>query len=371
MQTPVKSYMPYNNEMTNRSMRQVVQVSAGGNIVRLQLSNIFSTEPLEIRSVYIAHALDSGRVTPRGARYFDFQGRHRVTIAPGQSVFSDAERFELHPMERVAITINYSRAPKMPTVHMGSRTNSYILRGVTTVRSDFSAAFRYEKWFNIASLAVYGNHIRTFAILGNSITDGKGSTTDHQNRWPDEMSFNLNKVLAPRLLKEEAADQQFSVLNLGIGNNRVLSVGYGEPGRDRFGRDILEQQGVTDVIISEGINDLGNARDGMATAHELVAAYQQMIARCRAAHLRVYLGTITPMKGSGYYNASREAGREYVNSWIRSQHEADGVIDFDQLMQDPEDAQALRPQWRLADCLHPNAAGYKEMGRYAAEVVWR
>lgn len=371
MQTPVKSFMPYNNDLSQRSVRQIVQVSAGGSIVRLQLSNIFSTEPVEIKSVYIAHALDSSRIDARTARYMDFHGRHRVVIGAGQSVYSDAERFELAPLERVAITINYVRAPKVPTVHMGSRTTSYILHGATTARDDFSQAFRYEKWFNIASLSVYGSHIRTFAILGNSITDGKGATTDHHNRWPDEMSFNLNRVLAPRLLGPEARGRQFAVLNLGIGNNRVLSVGFGQAGRDRFDRDILGQAGVTDVILFEGINDLGNSHDGLATARELVTAYQQMIAKCRAARLRVYLGTITPMKGSGYYSASHEAGRQYVNSWIRTQQEADGVIDFDQLMQDPADAQALRPEWRMADCLHPNAAGYKEMGRYAAEVVWR
>lgn len=370
MQTPVKSFMPYNNEMTDRSVRQVVMVSAGGDILRLQLSNIFSNEPVEIRSVYIAHALDSFKIDARSAQYLRFNGRQRVVIEPGKSVFSDAERFLLRPLERVAITINYKKAPKVPTVHMGSRTTSYIIRGYSGPQTDFSRAFRYEKWFNIASLAVYANDIRTFAILGNSITDGKGATTDHQNRWPDEMSFNLNEVLATRARKEGEAKRQYAVLNLGIGNNRVLSVGFGEAGRDRFDRDILAQQGVTDAIIFEGINDLGNTRDGLTTARELVEQYKQMIAKCRRAHLRVYLGTITPMKGSGYFTANHEAGRKYVNEWIRSQKEADGVLDFDRLMQDSVDPMAMRPEWRLSDCLHPNALGYKEMGRYAADILF-
>lgn len=370
MQVPVKTFMPYNNDMTERSVRQVIKVSAGGDIVRLQLSNIFSAEPVEIRSVYIAHALDSFRIDPASAQYLRFSGHQRVTILPGQSIFSDAERFALRPLERLAITINYKQAPKAPTVHMGSRTTSYILRGYSGPLTDFSRAFQYEKWFNISSLAVYANNVRTFAILGNSITDGKGATTDHQNRWPDEMSFNLNEALPLRSRKEGEPKRQYAVLNLGIGNNRVLSVGYGQAGKDRFDRDILAQQGVTDVIVFEGINDLGNAADAMATARELVEQYKIMVSKCRRARLRVFLATITPMKGSGYFTPRREVARQWVNEWIRTQKEADGVLDFDKLMQDPADPAALRPEWRLADALHPNATGYKVMGRHAAEMFY-
>ncbi len=366
MQIPVKFYMPYNNEMTDRSVRQIVKVSAGGDIVRLQLSNIFSSQPVEIRSVYIAHALDSFRIDTRSVEYLRFDGRERVLIGAGKSVWSDAERFSLKPLERVAITINYKSAPKIPTVHMGSRTTSYILKGYSGPQTDFSKAFRYEKWFNIASLDVYANGIRTFAILGNSITDGKGSTTDHQNRWPDEMSFHLNE-LADRNLKEGQRHRQYGVLNLGIGNNRVLSVGFGLAAKDRFDHDILGQQGVTDVVIFEGINDLGTSKNGLNTAYQLVEHYKQMIAKCRRAHLRVYLATLLPMKGAAYYNAGREVGRRFVNEWVRTQKEADGFLDFDKLLQDPANPLALRPEWRLDDCLHPNALGYKQMGRYAAE----
>lgn len=249
---------------------------------------------------------------------------------------------------------------------MGSRTTSYILRGYSGPQTDFSKAFRYEKWFNIAALNVYAKDVRTFAILGNSITDGKGSTTDHQNRWPDEMSFNLYE-LGNRQLKEGLPRRQFGVLNLGIGNNRVLSVGYGLAAKDRFDRDILGQAGVTDVIIFEGINDLGTSHDGLATGRQLVEQYKLMIAKCRRAHLRVFLATLPPMHGSGYYTPGHEVGRRFVNEWVRTQKEADGFLDFDKLLQDPANPLALRPEWRLDDCLHPNALGYKQMGRYAAE----
>ncbi len=367
MQLPVKSYMPYNNQMNDRSVRQIVKVSAGGKVIRLQLSNVLSTEPVVVRSVYIAHALDSFKVDTHGDKYFKFESHRSVTIPAGKSIFSDALAFDLEPLETVAITINYTTAPKVPTVHMGSRTTSYILRGSSTPRTDFSAAFRYEKWFNIAAIDVLATDTRGIAIIGNSITDGKGSTTDQQNRWPDEMSFNLNGPMEKVAVANGKKWQRWAVMNLGIGNNRVLTTGFGEPAKERFDRDILGQRGVSDVVIFEGINDLGTSRDGVATAVALIEQYKIMIAKCRNAHLRVWLATITPMKGAGYYNLSHEAGRRIVNEWIRKQRRADGYLDFDHLMRDPADPLALRKEWRLADCLHPNATGYREMGRYAAE----
>lgn len=354
MQVPVKSFMPYNNQMSDRSVRQVVKVSVGGRVVRLQLSNVLSSEPVVLRSVYIAHALDTFKIEPRSARYLKFGGKDGVTIPAGKSIFSDALAFDLKPLETVAITINYEMAPKVPTVHMGSRTTSYINKGVSTPETDFSKSFRYEKWFNIAALEVLVNNVRDIAIIGNSITDGKGSTTDHQNRWPDEMSFYLKGTVG--------------VLNLGIGNNRVLTnSGYGQPAKDRFDRDILEQHGVTDVVIFEGINDLGTSRYGVATAYQLIMAYRTMIEKCRREHKRVYLATITPMRGASYYSADHEAGRKIVNAWIRQQKIADGYLDFDLLMRDPKVPTMMRRAWCLKDHLHPNAAGYREMGRYAAD----
>ncbi len=374
MQVPVKRFMPYNNQMSDRSVRQIVKVSAGGRVVRLQLSNIYSAEPVVLRSVYIAHSIDSFRIDPKTARYLKFGGKDNVVVPAGKSIFSDAVVFDLRPLEQIAITLNYETAPKLPTVHMGSRTTSYILKGSSTPETDFSKSFRYEKWFNIAALEVLTNNVRGIAIIGNSITDGKGSTTDHQNRWPDEMSFWLN---GPYRQKEEAAAKvanrkslakEWGILNLGIGNNRVLTYsGYGEAAKKRFDRDILEQHGISDVVIFEGINDLGTSGYGVATAYNLIMEYRTMIEKCHKAHKKVYLATITPMRGSGYYSANHEEGRRIVNAWIRSQKVADGYIDFDALMRDPKQPTAMRKGLCLSDHLHPNAAGYKEMGRFAAD----
>ncbi len=365
-QTVDKSFMPYNNQMTNRSVRQVVKVSIGGNVIRLQLSNELSSEPVEITSVYIAKAGNGPEIYKTSAKYLQFGKKRQVVIPAGKAVFSDALKFKLQPLERVSITINYLKAPKEPTVHMGSRTTSYILRGVTNSYTDFTTAFKEDHWFNISAIDVLDATASSIAILGNSITDGKGSTTNAQDRWPDFLSAALNNGAGFNLFKVGKT----GILNLGIGNNRILSVGLGAPGKERFDRDILAQRGLRAVIIFEAINDIGTSTNPDETARKLVEAYQVMIKKARQRGLKVYMGTITPFRGCrGYFTEEREKARKIVNSWIRTTHEIDGFIDFDALMRDPSAPEQLRREWQIGDWLHPNPLGYKQMGEYAARFL--
>ena len=365
-QTVDKSFMPYNNQMTNRSVRQVVKVSIGGNVIRLQLSNELSSEPVEITSVYIAKAGNGPEIYKTSAKYLQVGKKRQVVIPAGKAVFSDALKFKLQPLERVSITINYLKAPKEPTVHMGSRTTSYILRGVTNSYTDFTTAFKEDHWFNISAIDVLDATASSIAILGNSITDGKGSTTNAQDRWPDFLSAALNNGAGFNLFKVGKT----GILNLGIGNNRILSVGLGAPGKERFDRDILAQRGLRAVIIFEAINDIGTSTNPDETARKLVEAYQVMVKKARQRGLKVYMGTITPFRGCrGYFTEEREKARKIVNSWIRTTHEIDGFIDFDALMRDPSAPEQLRREWQIGDWLHPNPVGYKQMGEYAARFL--
>ena len=365
-QTVVKSFMPYNNCMTNRSVRQVVKVSIGGGVIRLKLSNIYSMQPVEIRSIYIAHAKDSFDIDAKTAQYFKFGNSYKTVIPAGKQIVSDALKFKLRNLERVAITINYTSAPEIPTVHMGSRTTSYIMKGVTNAHSNFAKAFRENHWYNISGIDVYtmSNNMSAIAIIGNSITDGKCSTDNAQNRWPDVMSEMLQ-------LKHKITNQ--GVLNLGIGNNRVtVPGGFGAPAKERFDRDILMQSGVKKVVIFEGVNDIGAARSGSSetVARQIIESIQGMVKKAKARKMKVYLGTITPFKGAGYYSHFHEAARLYVNDWIRSQAKnVDGILDFAKLLQDPNDDRRMKREYASNDWLHPNPAGYKAMGIYAADII--
>ena len=365
-QTVVKSFMPYNNCMTNRSVRQVVKVSIGGDVIRLKLSNIYSMKPVEIRSIYIAHAKDSSDIDAKTAQYFKFGNSYKTVIPAGKQIVSNALKFKLRNLERVAITINYTSAPEIPTVHMGSRTTSYIMKGVTNAHSNFAKAFRENHWYNISGIDVYtmSNNMSAIAIIGNSITDGKCSTDNAQNRWPDVMSEMLQ-------LKHKITNQ--GVLNLGIGNNRVtVPGGFGALAKERFDRDILMQSGVKKVVIFEGVNDIGAARSGSSetVARQIIESIQGMVKKAKARKMKVYLGTITPFKGAGYYTHFHEAARLYVNDWIRSQAKnVDGILDFAKLLQDPNDDRRMKREYASNDWLHPNPTGYKVMGIYAADIV--
>ena len=365
-QTVVRSFMPYNNCMTNRSVRQVVKVSIGGDVIRLKLSNIYSMQPVEIRSIYIAHAKDSSDIDAKTAQYFKFGNSYKTIIPAGKQIVSNALKFTLRNLARVAITINYTSAPEIPTVHMGSRTTSYIMKGVTNAHSNFAKAFRENHWYNISGIDVYtmSTNMSAIAIIGNSITDGKCSTDNAQNRWPDVMSEMLQ-------LKHKITNQ--GVLNLGIGNNRVtVPGGFGALAKERFDRDILMQSGVKKVVIFEGVNDIGAARSGSSetVARQIIESIHGMVKKAKARKMKVYLGTITPFKGAGYYTHFHEAARLYVNDWIRSQAKnVDGILDFAKLLQDPNDDRRMKREYASNDWLHPNPTGYKAMGIYAADIV--
>ena len=365
-QTVVKSFMPYNNCMTNRSVRQVVKVSIGGDVIRLKLSNIYSMQPVEIRSIYIAHAKDSSDIDAKTAQYFKFGNSYKTVIPAGKQIVSNALKFKLRNLERVAITINYTSAPEIPTVHMGSRTTSYIMKGVTNAHSNFAKAFRENHWYNISGIDVYtmSNNMSAIAIIGNSITDGKCSTDNAPNRWTAVMSEMLQ-------LKHKITNQ--GVLNLGIGNNRItVPGGFGALAKERFDRDILMQSGVKKVVIFEGVNDIGAARSGSSetVARKIIESIQGMVKKAKARKMKVYLGTITPFKGAGYYTHFHEAARLYVNDWIRSQAKnVDGILDFAKLLQDPNDDRRMKREYASNDWLHPNPTGYKAMGIYAADIV--
>lgn len=211
-----------------------------------------------------------------------------------------------------------------------------------------------DHWYNIAALEVKGSDIPCVAVLGNSITDGRGSTTNKQNRWPDYMA--------------EAFGGKVGVLNLGIGGNSVVQGGLSEPAVKRFDRDIMQQNGVNTLVIFQGVNDIGGSRHVEQTTTQLIAAYENFIKQARAKGMKVYLATITPFKGNGYFTYFHESARQYVNDWIRHCDHVDGIVDFDQLVRDPADPAKIQEIYS-DDWLHLNPAGYEAMGKYAATII--
>ena len=348
-----KDNMPPSPGLSNNSLRQVVRVSIGGDRIRIKLSNEYSKTPLVIKSAYIAVAKGGSNVDPSTSREIKFGGKKNVTIDAGKARYSDKMSFRLSPLQQLSITINYGETPVVLTGHPGSRTTSYIISGSSKPKSDFSKAATTDHWYTISAIDVEaGANAGCVAVLGNSITDGRGSTTNMQDRWTDQLATRL---------QNSASTKNIGVLNLGIGGNCVLRGGLGDPAVNRYNRDIISQSGVKWVVIYEGVNDLGGCRDGKYTANELIAAYKRMIAKAHSQGMLVYGATITPFKNHSYFKEQSELGRSMVNEWIRHGGWFDSVIDFDKCIRDVADTLKISDALQ-SDYLHPNAEGYKQMG---------
>jgi lysophospholipase L1-like esterase len=349
--------MPPEPGLTNNTLRQIVRVSLGGEELRIRFSNEFSTSPVTMKSVQIAASEGGSTIDSSTIKSLKFNNQSQVTMNTGKAVTSDPVSFELKPRMDLAITISFGETSPNVTGHPGSRTTSFILTGNQESNISFENAVETDHWYVINSIDVKApEKAAAIAILGNSITDGRGSGTNKQNRWPD--------ILSERLLENPKTDH-IAVLNQGIGGNCVLSQCLGPAAIDRFERDVLHQAGVKWLIVLEGINDLGQTPDSTSAANvakNLINAYDQMIEKAHENGILVYGATILPFDKSFYHEDYRQTARNTVNDWIRNSGRFDAVIDFDKTMRNPEDTLTIKSDLHDGDFLHPNEKGYVIMG---------
>jgi lysophospholipase L1-like esterase len=349
--------MPPAPGLTNNTIRPIVRVSIGGNTIRLRFSNIFSHQTVTMKLVTIALAKEGSEVDRHTLKPLKFAGKKEVIMQPGTEIKSDPLQYKLPAGSRIAITIAFAETSSDVTGHPGSRTTSYLAEGNQAMAATLEKAVAVDHWYVIQGIEVQSkNGNRAIAILGNSITDGRGSGTNKQNRWSD--------VLSEQLLKNPSTSG-LGVLNLGIGGNCVVRGGLGQPAVRRFDRDILGQSNVHWLIILEGVNDIGgirSAEDAPVMVSDLIATYNQMINKAHAKGIKVYGATILPFAKSFYDKDFRLAARDSVNAWIRTGGRFDAVIDFDKRMRDPANQQTLLSDLHTGDYLHPNETGYRIMG---------
>lgn len=350
--------MPPAPGLTDNTLRQIIRVSIGGKQMRLRFSNIFSDQPTVLKSVSVANFVAGATIDGKTQKSVSFNGNAGITMKPQQEVFSDAFDFALQPGQLLAITIHYGATSQKTSGHPGSRTTSYILPGDQVNNVDFANAIKTDHWYSIMGLDVIANKkSATIVCLGNSITDGRGSGTNKQNRWTD--------ILSARLLTNKGT-KNIGVLNLGIGGNNVVRGGLGPTALDRFDRDVLAQEGVKWLVLLEGINDIGGikkAEDAPVMAQKLIAAYKLMIDKAHAKGIKVYGCTILPFAKSFYDGPFKQEARNIVNAWIRDKNSGfDAVIDFDKAMVSEPNSKTILSNMHDNDFLHPNELGYKRMG---------
>jgi lysophospholipase L1-like esterase len=345
------------------TLRQIVRVSIGGRTVRVRFSNEFGRAPLTVVSASVARSAGGSAIDAATDRALTFGGRPAATIPEGATLLSDPVEFVLPPLSNLAVSIYVRGVPPDATGHPGSRTTSYLRAGNAVSAPSLADAVPVDHWYFLGGVDVRASRTAgAVVIVGDSITDGRGSTTNGNDRWPD--------VLARRL-RSSPATAQVGVLNAGIGGNRLLRDGLGPNALARLDRDVLAQAGVRWLIVLQGINDIGTAAgarakgEPAASVDDIIGAYTQIIDRAHAHGIRVYGATIMPFEGfsyGGYFTAESEAERLKVNEWIRTSRRFDAVIDFDAITRDPERPSRLSAAVDGGDHLHPSAAGYRIMG---------
>jgi lysophospholipase L1-like esterase len=216
-----------------------------------------------------------------------------------------------------------------------------------------------DHWYFLNGIDVFAEHsAAAIVVLGDSITDGRNSTINGNDRWPDDLA---------RRLQANATTAKIGVLNEGIGGNRLVHDRLGPNALARLDRDVIAQSAVRWLIVLEGINDIGtrvsnrSSNERPATAQQMMAAYDQIVLRAHAHDILVFGATILPYEGSFYYSSDGEADRRDVNDWIRSSGRFDGVIDFDAAARDSQDPARLSPSVDSGDHLHPGSQGYKAL----------
>lgn len=361
----------------NASLRQTIFITQSAPTIRLVVSNAFGAAELPITSTTLAVPLNGSA----GTSAIDTSSLAPVTWSGGQSsiVIPNGARAVSDPIAypvtaQGILTVSMYFASGQPTNiitgHPGSRTNSYYTAGNATAAADVAdesygnLTQTSQHWYFLSAVEGYlpeSQGTRAFAIIGDSITDGRGSDPNENNRWPDNV---LRRLQAPN-----ATDLQrnVAIINQAAGGNRVLADGNGPNAFGRVDRDVLAHSGTVYAMVFEGVNDIGTAATDAASQQvvgdQLLAAFDQIITMVHARGIPIFGATITPFGGDGqtYSTPEREATRQRVNEWVRTSGRYDGVIDFDAVVRDPNNATVLAAQYDSGDHLHPNPAGYIAM----------
>jgi lysophospholipase L1-like esterase len=339
--------------ISGNTLRQIVQVSIGGRRLRLRFSNAYGEADLTLSMVQLARSVAGSTIRKRSNKTLFFDGRQSLTLKPGASIASDPIDYDLEPLSRVTVTIHFAASPLAVTGHPGSRTTSFLAEGDQVVLESLPTAVRTEHWYILTGIDVWASRQhRALVTLGDSITDGRGSTTDGHDRWPDLLTLRLHG-------RPSTAD--VAVLNQGIGGNAVLEGGLGPSAIQRFERDVLEQPGVRFVILLEGVNDIGAGSDLDTVAERLIAAYEQFVHAAHDRNLLVYGVSILPFDGSQYSGERQERARRTVNDWVRNSGRFDAVLDLARAVCNPKQPERLLPLYDCGDHLHLSPAGYRCM----------
>ncbi|KAJ5632101.1 hypothetical protein N7490_008440, partial [Penicillium lividum] len=361
------------------TIRQTVKITLGiARFFRLRFSNAFGTDDVTITETSIALAKDnvcgSSVVDLATVQKVTFDGGSETTISGGALIVSDpVDLGVLSPGAVLSISIFLESGQNSRTgitCHPGSRTSSFCALGNRVSDSDLggSDVEELEHWYYLSGIEILAPlKTGTLAIIGDSITDGRCSTTNANDRWPD-MLFSRFQAFPPTA--------SISIISQAAGGNRILTDGIGPNALSRLDRDILSLRGVRYVLLFEGVNDIGSAEPDEESQRligdRLIAGYRQIATRVHSCGIRMFAATITPFgrkegeedvdseeEGLTWYShPQREITRQRVNEWIRNSGTFDRVIDFDQVLREESRVSVLAEKFDSGDRLHPNLEAF-------------
>jgi lysophospholipase L1-like esterase len=348
-----------------QTLRQVVRVSIAGSSVRIRLSNLFGKGPVTLGSVRVAVHAGSGAIPPGTDRALTFGGKPSVTISPGADVLSDAVPFDVPALQELAVSLYVPDATGPSTTHTVGMQNAYVARGDQTSATALSGAEPDGTRYFLTDVEVAAaDGARALVVVGDSVSDGVGSTDDANARWPDALAARLQADPGLRTV---------AVVNSGLAGNRILKDGsspyLGPSTLKRFDRDALDKPGVRWVVLLQGINDISAAQllpsaADQVTAEQIVEGMKALVARAHARGVLVFGATLLPRagaRGSRPHTPAGEVMRQAVNAWIRTGGGFDAVVDFEAVVRDPVRPTFLRADFDSGDGTHPNDAGYRAM----------
>ena len=355
--------------LQDQTVRQIARISVGGEKVRVVLSNEFGTRPLTIGAASVALAGKEGALAGGAAKKLTWGGRADVVIPPAAFMLSDPVDLAVPALSSVAVSFYLPKKTALSSVHWDGVQTGYISGlGDHTTEPQFKAESTTKSRLLLSRIMTDARPgSRAVVFFGDSITDGNCSTVDSNNRWPDHIAERL----------QAQGQTEVAVVNEAYSGDRVLTNGMGMNALSRFDTSVLSHPRVSTVVMMMGINDIGwpgpNAvtpTDPEPTAEDVITGYKQIIDRAHGHGLRFVGVTLTPFidtfKGtatSGYYTPAKETIRQAVNDWIRQNKLADGLIDFDKIVEDPANPGHINPTYDCGDHLHPNDAGYQAMAK--------
>ncbi|MCD8107119.1 MAG: GDSL-type esterase/lipase family protein [Oscillospiraceae bacterium] len=356
--------IPSNPGLKGNTVRQVIRPSISGDTITITLSNEYGTIPVVFESVHIAKLKSSGSdaIDTSTDTVLTFNGSESITVEAGETVTCDAVSFDVEALEDIAISIKLGDyTGGTVTCHKLSNYSTWVTEGDCVSDESFSAVKVMSSWYYITRLDVWSEAgTKAVVCLGDSITDGACSTYNQYQSWCDQLAVMLNS---------NSDTENISVVNMGISGN-MLTGDSDDTALNRLERDVLSVSGVRYVILLIGINDVGTAQADISD--EMIECYKEIISLCHAAGLKVYAGTLTPVKGNFYYSELHEKIRTAVNEFLTSDDSGfDGVIDFASAIASEEDSAQMADEYNgsTADYLHPGDAGYARMAEEAYESL--